>query len=168
MGEGIFFEQSGGSTGWLIYGNVFYDLNSEGWKSIEITSNVGPIKIYNNTFDNTGVPGVYVNAGSCGSGSETRNNLGFQTSFDSCGTSSNNLVTSSTSVWVNRNARDYHIVGTVGTGFPHNAGTNLSSVFTTDPDGVVYGADGTWDVGAYELAGGGSAPSAPTNLRIVP
>ena len=168
MGEGIFFEQSGGSTGWLIYGNVFYDLNSEGWKSIEITSNVGPIKIYNNTFDNTGVPGVYVNAGSCGSGSESRNNLGFQTSFDSCGTNSNNLVTSSTSVWVNRNARDYHIVGTVGTGFPHNAGTNLSSVFTTDPDGVVYGADGTWDVGAYELAGGGSAPSAPTNLRIVP
>ena len=167
VGEGIFFEQAGGSTGWLIYGNVFYDLNSSGWKSIQMTSNVGPIRIFNNTFDNTGVPGVFVNQGSCGSGSEVRNNLGIQTSFDSCGTGSNNLVTSSASVWVNRAARDYHIVNTVGSGFPRNAGTNLSSVFTTDPDGVTFGSDGTWDIGAYESSSGGqTAPSAPTGLSV--
>ena len=35
VGEGIFFEQSGGSTDWQIYGNVFYDLDQSGWKAIE-------------------------------------------------------------------------------------------------------------------------------------
>jgi len=174
VGEGIFFEQSGGSTGWQIYGNVFYDINKVGWKAIEITSNVGTIKIFNNTFDDTGVPGVFLNGGSCGSNSETKNNLGYLSSFDSCGQLSNNVQAASASVFVNRTARDYHIVSNVGTGYPRNAGTSLTSDghINIDVDGKLRGSDGTWDAGAYEYGGTSCtncapAPGAPSNVRII-
>jgi hypothetical protein len=172
VGEGIFFEQNGGSVDWQIYGNVFYDLNKTGWKSIEISSDVGAIKIFNNTFDDTGVPGVFINAGSCGTGAEVRNNLGYLTSFSTCGTMSNNLLVSSTAVWTNRAARDYHIVGTIGLGYPRNAGVALTrnGFIDEDADGITRAADGGWDLGAYEYSNCGgcqSGPGAPTNVRIM-
>lgn len=172
VGEGIFFEQVGGSTGWQIYGNLFYDLNSTGLKSIQITSNVGNIKIFNNTFDDTGVAGVYVNGGSCGSGAEVRNNLAYRSSFNTCGTNSNNLVVTSTSIWADRPNRDYHIVATIGAGFPRDVGIALSSngFYDRDPDGTTRGTDGAWDVGAFEFgtcASCPTAPRAPSNLRII-
>jgi len=49
-GEGMFFEQSGGSTGWQIYGNTFEHLNYTGVKAIEVTSQV-------QTQDRSVVPG---------------------------------------------------------------------------------------------------------------
>lgn len=176
VGEGIFFEQGGGASDWKIYGNAFYNLDSSGWKAIEITSAVPNLKIYNNTFDNVIVPGVFVNGGSCGAGSETKNNLSFATSApNTCGTTSNNLTLASTPVpFVNRAGGDYRIVATTGSSYPRNAGTNLSGVFTKDANGVTYGADGTWDIGAYEYDSGATptptptpvAPAAPTGLKV--
>ncbi|MGZ5494060.1 MAG: right-handed parallel beta-helix repeat-containing protein, partial [Thermoanaerobaculia bacterium] len=172
VGEGIFFEQSGGSSNWQIYANLFYDLNSTGLKAIEITSNVPGLKIYNNTFDNIIVPGVYVNAGSCGTGSETRNNLSFATSApSSCGAMSNNLtIASSPMPFLNRAGKDYRIVSTIGANYPRNLATNLSSTFTLDLAGHVFGGDGQWDIGAYEYDSGSPPPTlpAPTNLRVAP
>jgi hypothetical protein len=166
VGEGIFFEQSGGSTGWQIYGNVFYDLNASGWKAIEITSAVGAIKVFNNTFDNILVGTLYTsNSWSC-SGGEWRNNLSYQANVNTCGTASNNVTATSSAVFVNRANHDYHIVSTIGSGYPRNAGTNLSAFFTTDIDGRIFGADGTWDVGAYEYLSG-VGPAAPQNLSAI-
>lgn len=172
VGEGIFFEQGGGAANWNIYGNLFYDLNSTGWKAIQITSAVANIRIYNNTFDNVSL-GIMVNGGSCGSGSETRNNLMFATpSPSSCGTMSNNLTIASAPMpFVDRTGRDYRIVSAVGTGYPRNAGTNLSTLFTTDLLSVQFGADGSWDIGAFEYSSGSPAPapvalSAPTGLTV--
>jgi hypothetical protein len=168
VGEGIFFEQSGGSSNWLIYGNVFYDLDSTGLKAIEITSTVPGLKIYNNTFDNIIVPGVYVNGGSCGSGSEVRNNLSFATSApDSCGTVSNNLTIASSPVpFVNRSGKDYRIVATVGSGYPRNAAMSLPSVFAIDMLGDTFGADGVWDIGAYEYSSATATISPPVGLTV--
>jgi hypothetical protein len=173
VGEGIFFEQSGGAANWSIYGNLFYDLNSTGWKAIQLTSAVPGIRIYNNTFDNIIVPGVYVNGGSCGSGSEVRNNIFYATSGpSSCGAMSNNLTISSPSPFVDRAARDYRIVSTVGASYPRNAGANLSSQFSSDMLSAQFGADGAWDIGAYEYASGGTAPAPaamltpPTGLSV--
>jgi hypothetical protein len=165
-GEGIFFEQSGGNANWLIYGNVFYDLDESHLKAIQLTSAVPGLKVFNNTFDNVAVPGVFTNGGVCGAGSETRNNL-FNNSGgpSACGTMSNNLV-SSNSPFIDRAGRDYRIVATVGSGYPRNAGTNPSSLFTSDMLSTRYGADGSWDIGAYEYASS-SAPVAlapPTGL----
>jgi hypothetical protein len=168
IGEGIFFEQSGGCSNWKIYGNLFYDLTGAGSKAIEITSVVPNLKIWNNTFDNVSTP-LYTQA-AAGTGSELKNNLFYASgSGYSWGTTSNNLYPSSGTVFVNRAAKDYHIVSTTGSGYPRNAGTNLSVNFTTDRDGVVFGADDAWDIGAYEY---GSATntnliSAPSGLRIL-
>jgi len=160
VGEGIFFEQAGGCSNWKIYGNVFYDIDQSHWKSIQITSSVSDLLIYNNTFHNS-MNTVYVNAGSCTGSSATKNNLFYNSSSGSCGTTSSNLSTSST-VFVNASAHDYHIVSTTGSAYPRNAGTNLSAYFSTDPDGVGFGGDGSWDIGAYEYnSGSGSLPPPP-------
>jgi hypothetical protein len=165
-GEGIF---SNGGDGWKIYGNVFYNLNDGTKKAIQLRegSNTN-LKIFNNTFDNVANP-LYLSGGTCGSGAETRNNLYYQAGAISCGTTSNGVTAGSTSVWVNRTSHNYNIVSTTGAGYPRNAGTNLSTYFTTDVNGTTFGADGTWDVGAYEYvsgAPGNTPPAPPTGVSI--
>ncbi|MBI5584176.1 MAG: hypothetical protein HY892_10150 [Deltaproteobacteria bacterium] len=168
VGEGIFFEQSGGCSNWQIYGNLFYDLTGAGSKAIEITSVVSNLKIWNNTFDNVSAP-LYTQA-SVGTGSELKNNLFYASgSGYSWGTTSNNFYPSSAAIFVNRAAKDYRIVGTTGSGYPRNAGINLSTYFTADRDGVYFGADGAWDVGAFEYDSGtviNPPPNPPQGLHI--
>jgi hypothetical protein len=48
-------------------------------------------------------------------------------------------------------ARDYHIPTTISSTMPRNKGTALDVVYSLDPDGNTRGADGTWDMGAYEF-----------------
>ena len=156
-GEGIFFEQSGGSTGWQIYGNLFYNLDQQGWKGLQISGNAGAIKIYNNTFDNN-YAGFSTQV-SAQAGTETKNNIfSRHAGATSFGTSSNNLTTTTAGVFVNRAAGDYQIVSTTGAGFARNAGTNLGSPYNVDMNGVTRGIDGTWDIGAYEYNAGGGDP----------
>jgi hypothetical protein len=46
-------------------------------------------------------------------------------------------------------------------------GIDLSSHFTTDKDGVSRPNGAAWDIGAYELSGGGMAtPTSPSGLRV--
>jgi hypothetical protein len=171
VGEGVFF-QSSGSDGWEIYGNIFHDLNQSGTKAISIKETTLGLKIFNNTFSDN-LSAIY-GSGNCGTGSETRNNL-FYNGSGSCGTASNNLTTSSTNVFVDYAGKDFRIVETVGTGYPRNAGTNLSAYFTTDRGGNPFGADGAWDIGAYEYVSYSksfpsnppSPISAPSGLSII-
>lgn len=161
LGEGIFFEQTGGVSNVLIYGNQFYNTD----KVIEVFANVPNLRVFNNTFYN--ISWSIFTGGSCGSGSEVRNNLVISSgTWGSCGTQSNNLVQSSPNPFVASGSQDFHILSNTGAGYPRNAGTNLSAFFSTDRDGVTFGADGTWDIGAYEYASGLLAP--PTNLRWTP
>jgi len=171
-GEGIFFEQSGGSSNWTIYGNLFYDHDwDSGVKALNIASPVPGLKIFNNTFSN--VNNVFYKADvGCGS-AETRNNIFFNATPQPCGTMSNNLVLTS-SPFTNLPAKDFHIVGTIGTNIPRNAGTNLSTYFKNDMDSSIYGADGAWDIGAYEFSSTGSPTltvtsiAPPSNLTVKP
>ena len=170
VGEGIFVEQSGGVSNLFIYGNTFYNI---GTKTIQITGSTTNTKILNNTFDNTSAS-VQVRTdqgGSCGGSSETRNNYFYSnSSLNTCGTMSNNLIISSSpNPFVNRPSHDYHIAATVGTNYPRNAGTNLATYFQNDVDSVKFGADGSWDIGAYEFNSNGVASlEAPTALRVLP
>jgi hypothetical protein len=167
IGEGIFFEQTGGCSNWKIYGNVFYKLDAG--KVIQITSPVPGLKIFNNTFADTTWSPIDLRSdqgGACASGSETRNNLFYSSAAsDACGSMSNNLTINSPNPFVESSANDYHIVGTTGQGYPRNAGANLSSYFAVDMDGVNFGTDGTWDIGAYEYRGT-SQLAPPSNLRV--
>jgi hypothetical protein len=151
-GEGMFFEQAGGSTGWQIYGNVFHDITNTGEKAIEITSAVGAIKIFNNTFVNVSQGTIYTSNSPSASGGEQRNNYVYncavQTGISGI-TSSSNITATNTAQFVNYAARDLHIVSGANA---RNAGTALTTngLIDKDMDGNTRGADGTWDVGAYE------------------
>jgi hypothetical protein len=162
VGEGMFFEQTGGSTAWQIYGNVFAHLDSTGLKAIEITSAVGAIKVFNNTFADILAGSLFTSDSPSCVGGEWRNNLNYESSNDTCGTASNNIVAAGTNAFVDYAGDDFHITSTTGTNYPRNAGTNLSSYFTVDMDGNTFGADGTWDIGAYEYASGGSDTTPDT------
>ena len=78
-----------------------------------------------------------------------------------CGTVSNNLVTSSSNIFLNYVSKDFHIVSTIGNGYPRNAGTDLSQYLTKDINGIPFT---TWDIGAN--AYNGKRPAAPSNLMI--
>lgn len=162
VGEGIFAEQSGGNANWVIYGNIFSKLNATGQKAVQLTSAVNGLLFYNNTCDDTGVPCLYINGGSCTGTSANKNNLLLTSSLDTCGTAGNNTTAGSSAVFVDRTNNNYHIVSTTGAGFPRNAGVNLGSPYNVDPDGISRGADGTWDTGAYEFASG--VPATSTGL----
>lgn len=168
IGEGIFFEQTGGCSNWTIYGNLFYNLvGAANYKAIEVTADVPGLLIYNNTFFNSQNIVYFSDAGACGTGSAAKNNLLINGGWtNSCGTMSNNIDASTPpDPFVDSGGSDFHIVSTIGAGYPRNAGTDLSGVFTTDLDGVTFGGDGTWDIGAYEYAA--STPSAPTLLTPI-
>lgn len=168
IGEGVFFEQSGGSNDWQIYGNIFYDI-TDTRKAIQISGSVGAIKIFNNTFHNISLGTVrFSDSPSCPNG-EYRNNIAYQashtTSQGGCSlAASNNVTCTSTGCWVNATGRDYHLVSTTGSGFGRNAGTSLTSTYNTDRDGNIRGADGTWDVGAYEYPGATTQLAPPTGV----
>jgi hypothetical protein len=96
-----------------------------------------------------------VSGNECSTGTEVRNNLVYNSAgLPTCGTMSNNLDITTPNPFVNLNAKDFHIISTVGANYPRNAGTNLSAYFTTDRGGGTFGADGTWDIGAYEYGSG--------------
>jgi hypothetical protein len=154
IGEGVFFEQAGGSTAWQIYGNTFYDITGTR-KAIQVSTNVGAIKIFNNTFHTISLGTVrFSDTPLCASG-EYRNNLAFGathvTSQGGCTlTASNNVTCASTACWADAASRDYRIITTVGANLPRDAGTSLGSTYEIDAFGATRGADGTWDAGAFE------------------
>lgn len=158
--EGIFFTY-GGESNWYIYGNVFYDGVSVA-RGIEIRQDFsyGAFYIYNNTFINMPV-GAVNNVANSVSGGAGRNNIGINAGFTwGAIPSGNNTTGLSTSAFVNYSARDFHLAA------PTAAGMTLSSPYNTDPEGLTRGADGTWDLGAYEYGTAVTTqPSAPTNLR---
>ena len=158
LGEGIFFTNNDTNIdGAYIYGNVFHSFSGSTQKAIQPdnTGTTNDIQVYNNTFDYTYL--TFYGDGIAGAtNSNTKNNIfsRCQSGCGSIGTTSDNLSTS-TDVFVDRSGADYHIVATISGGYPRDAGATLTSTYNTDPDGNTRGADGTWDIGAYEYDSGG-------------
>ena len=55
---------------------------------------------------------------------------------------------------------------TVSSTLPRNKGQALASEYNTDADGNVRGADGTWDMGAYEFSSGGGGGATIQTLNV--
>jgi len=187
-GVGIFFTDFGSSgvqsSNFFIYGNIFRDTNMTSERFIEVrdtAAGTGPLFIYNNTFVH-GYGGVNINAPlNPNAESYIRNNL-FVNIAPSVAVSvpggadyvtvSDNIITNSYAMFVNPGStnvlpspyawqwvRDLHLkTGSI----PVNAGANLGSPYNVDIDGKTRGADGAWDIGAYEAQSGATAaaPSA--------
>jgi hypothetical protein len=147
-----------------LIGNVIHDPLPGGasflWPSGTGESTAGPVVLYNNTFVNVRVTNGQGNSVNFALGTQARNNIywnsgwAFPTVSDSDHNFSNGSASGVKSIsngsipFVNLAGKDYHIVSTVGATYPRNKGVELSP--DTDPDGNMRGADGAWDIGAYE------------------
>ncbi|QQR77554.1 MAG: fibronectin type III domain-containing protein [Candidatus Moraniibacteriota bacterium] len=151
-----------------IYGNVLWVTNSASMQDAIIViggsnDNVPGVEIYNNTLAGfkEGNLAVLVR----GSGSVCRNNLSYDTARSvaySCSSSSNNIH-SNISPFVNYSGGDFRLSGATAAGY------SLGSPYNADLLSNTRGADGTWDIGAYEYTSGSStpdttSPTSPTGL----
>jgi len=156
--EGLFFNDSDNAN-IAIYGNLFYNgsIPKNSGRGIQFTNtgNTG-ILVYNNTFVDLPI-GVQLGSPGAYSGCAFKNNIvyGCTVTLGSGWVSDHNLIGGS-NPFIGYTSFDYHLAP----GSPAiNAGVALGAPYNVDMDGNVRGADGAWDIGAYEY---GSASATPT------
>jgi hypothetical protein len=154
-----------------IYGNLWHDcLTGRSARVAEAQYNpMGPVYFFNNTVVNVDLTFLAGNgAGSWVAGCVSSNNiffnigaapLGFNGNHDynlasGANTEAHGIGNASTNIFVNYAAQNYHIVTNVGSLFPRNMGVALGAPYNIDFDGNTRGADGAWDIGAYEYENG--------------
>ena len=169
-------DTSGYFSGNQIYGNIIQkttdESNSGGaiivggdgsnWSGVPASNTL----VYNNTI--VGLKewrsDILINGGT---GNVVRNNLWADISGDSrywyvgANTTSNNVIMD-TSIFVDY-PTDLRLSGATESGF------GLSAPYNTDMLNVTRGADGTWDIGAYEYVSGASdttSPSPPAGVTV--
>ena len=180
--EGIMAWGGFGQAGQItMYGNLFKDTGvSVVWPSNNGQTSAGPLYFYNNTVIN-GYVCLNQNANCAwAAGSQVRNNIywgtdvyggpwnwpisdrdyEFGSTVNLAGSGAHSIANGSTP-FVNFAGGDYRIVTNIGATYPRNKGVALNTTYNTDHDGNTRGADGTWDIGAYEYA------SVSTNPVIV-
>ena len=185
--DGIFFEY-GGAKNFKFYGNIYYH-SGGALMTFKAGDSYGPVFIYNNIFENDGTFGDYQPGwlnfdGSMDPSSEIANNIFENIDNQASSSISNHNAYSSGSSsetgsfkyssgtqFVNTSsgnppAADFHLTAAGATAFA-GKGKALAAEYNTDMDGHVRGADGGWDVGAYEY-GGTSAPPPPPATRPEP
>lgn len=103
------------------------------------------------------------------SGSGAKNGSSWSNSSDWFSNAETNIrLGDGSTPFVDYQAGNYQIVGTISDRLPRNRGNALPAPYNNiDPLGVTRGADGKWDIGAFEYATPGTGPpSAPKNLGI--
>lgn len=152
---------AGGFDGNQIYGNVIHAPDGSNHSNGAIlvgdsvaTPEANNTLVYNNTVTgiSSGSANVYIPGGS---GNVVRNTLWYDnagTPGVTANTSSDNDIAGA-DPFVNYAGQDFRLSGATGAGF------TLSSPYDTDLLGTTRGADGAWDVGAYEFGSGGSPPA---------
>jgi len=171
----------GGSANWYIYGNVWHDGMTSVSRILEVQDGVeGPMYFYNNTVVNVGMSVRTANGGSYATGSQGLNNIYWNSGgpgignddYDFCnGTLSEaetHGIANGSNPFVNYSAQNYQIISNVSSTLPRNKGVALSAPFNLDLNGNVRGADGAWDIGAYEFNAGSSDTTPPTVSLTAP
>ena len=166
----------GNATGPIyIYGCVWHDPYGGTPRIVEIFTPY-TVFFYNNTIVN--VPFAIFNqvTGTSWQSSAAYNNIVWNSAgmgnmpnidynFTDGNVSGVHSIIGGSNPFVNYAGGDYHIISTVGSKLPRDKGNNLGSPYNVDKDGNTRGADGTWDIGAYEYpSGGGSAPVINSSL----
>jgi parallel beta-helix repeat protein len=157
----------GGGSDNMAYDNIVHDCGEPGGVGIRVAyGGANNSQVYNNTVYSCG---AFIQILSGAVGTIVRNNIGYQNTTNTVsngGTGtiqSNNLMANPS--FVNAPA-DFHLqAGSAAINF----GTNLSSIFTTDFDGVTRPASGAWEAGAYEFGGAPpdtTPPAVPTGLTV--
>jgi hypothetical protein len=183
--DGLFFEY-GGAVNFRLYGNVFYN-SSYSLLTTKAPGNYGPIYIYNNVFaapsaSNYGF--LASNGVVTATDTEVANNVFINVSHDF--PNAHNNAYSYTSLngysWPSKETGSFTFAGDGGLaniagGDAHLSATsalrNRGSALTADGslnvdmDGNTRGADGSWDIGAFEFpAAAANTIVPPTNVSV--
>jgi hypothetical protein len=171
---GISWEDGGVCNNNYFYGNVFY--NDAGVQDAISTDhnnpNIQSIYIYNNTFVNEPVsvslayaPGtgviennIYWNSGqpSAQALAGTAHDYNYS---DGAISGETHSVSRGSNPFVNLSGLDFHIISTIASSYPRDKGIALAAPYNVDPDGNIRGANGAWDIGAYEYGSAGTTPA---------
>lgn len=170
-----------------IYGCWFHDPdNSEEVSRVIEPFETTQVFFYNNVFENCNSVGIYSSAGggAWAVGSLSRNNIYWNSGDGGLGPPNPNYefwgplgsiagansIASASDPFVSVATGNYHILATVSAAYPRNKGVTLTDIgthtFSRDADGNTRGADGTWDIGAYEYDSG--AIAVQNRLRKAP
>lgn len=182
---GIAWEDVAGGDNNYLYGNVFWNPQGDhgGIESDSNISSLGHFYIYNNTFVNFNTPTIEFRVNPAGG--EVKNNLyyncqdpyshwsGLTWDYNWANTSSNvsgeaHSIGNGSNPFVNYSGLNFQIVSNISSTFPRGKGIALSSAYATDLNGNVRGADGSWDIGAYEYVSSVVQPPAiVTGVRLI-
>ena len=173
--EGIMI-LDGGHGSLYVYGNLWYSGRSHA-RVLETQGGMnGPVYFFNNTVDELWWGILASHGGIYAPGSQGRNNIWWNMppsglpdeDYDLCsrsGCPGSHSISNGTDPFINHSDHDYHIVSTVGPMYPRNKGVNLGLTFIVSKIGVSRGADGAWDIGAFEFPSSSSALSFPRHPR---
>ena len=151
------------ATNWKIYNNTF--INIPGYSSgiefgaspVSGVPNNQNVLVYNNFWWGNPAPASQVLGACTGCVSDYNR-------FDgtSGGTGSHSQInsTASQSVFVNYSGKDFRLTAATA------AGLAQVSPYNVDANGLTRGADGVWDMGAYEYSSGASDSTPPTLSSI--
>lgn len=169
-------------TGYYIYGNIFYFTQNSFFGNGLVGCLSGGGTLTNMKFYNNTIAGVIGDGGYGygfgrlgGTGNEARNNLWYRSSGTTNHSWSDATTSNNTGYNMGAASFDQLLSGDPFVSYPTNlslaaastAGTTLSSPYNVDMLGNTRGGDGTWDRGALEYGAGGTAPNAPSNLRLI-
>jgi len=129
-------------TGSTAYNNVIWNVGAFGIYCDNNSSDSYLRLTYNNTIDVISGNAVHNSGGA----QDVKNNIG-------PAAPASNIATSN-AYFINEPARDYHLVAGSA---PIDAGVN--SGITLDVDGITRPQGTSWDIGAYEFAGGSPTPT---------
>lgn len=165
--HGCIYWSPGTGSGY-IYNNTFY-LVTPGFPVINYGTASGTLQCKNNIFYNAAGQGFFATTSGNGLVVTSDHDLFYQSGSTTLPSGVGQLTVTNpiTGNPLLVSSTDFHLQS----GSPAvNAGANVSSVLTSDFDGVSRGA--TPDIGAYEVASSGSQdttpPANPTGLRIGP
>lgn len=156
----------GSGTGNKVYSNLIYNIigTAEPTAGIEVYAS-GNAEIYNNTIYGVNYHGIRVDAEA--QNTVIRNNIAYRNSRGDYANSGSGTVTSQNLISVDPGFVNPGADFKLRPDSPaRNAGATITLV-QIDVIGTSRPQDGAYDIGAYELVGGGSSPPAPpTNIHI--
>jgi hypothetical protein len=185
--DGIFFE-FGGADHFYFYGNYYWN-SSTSLLTTKAPGPYGPMFIYNNVFQSAGPCSsncgfITSNNVSLAAGSEVANNVFWYVANDMEGANSNhnayNYTTLNGFSWPSGESGSFTFTGNpfvnlAGGDFHPLSGSTLAGkgkalatdgFLNKDRDGNTRGADGTWDIGAYEFSSGAPPPPPPPSGSV--
>lgn len=144
-----------------IYGNFWHDCRGAGIWVEGANGGAADMRIYNNTFADM-ASYVYINSTPNATSGFAQNNL----IYNFAQPVNWNQVAHDYNWYTNTTNGEAHgvnggaaspwnvepmISSTIAANMPRNKGNTLAAQYNTDPNGTIRGADGAWDIGAYEV-----------------